>query len=102
VACPPFAEPWTLGPFVETLQLAVDDPSALDLSPVVGALAPLLPEWRNHLPASPPAADAANAARHQLFRAIAEVLEAAELDVVVIEDLHWADPATVEMLAYLA
>lgn len=102
VACPPFAQPWTLGPIVDALRLATDDPSKLVLSPVVGALAPLVPEWRDRLPEAPSSTEGTGAAQPQIFRAIAEVIAAAGVELLAIEDLHWADPATVELLSYLA
>jgi predicted ATPase len=43
--------------------------------------------------------------RERLLRELAEALEAltqAQLGVVVLEDLHWSDPSTVEVLTMLA
>jgi predicted ATPase len=45
------------------------------------------------------------ATRARLFRELAEALEAltqAQLGVLVLEDLHWSDPSTVEILTMLA
>ena len=45
---------------------------------------------------------AAGAQRHQLFGALLSQVSAPEtLDVVVIEDVHWADEATAELLRFL-
>src|SRR5580692_1253587 len=44
----------------------------------------------------------AGAARQELFAALlGQVSEPGTLDVVVVEDIHWADEATVDMLCYL-
>ena len=43
--------------------------------------------------------------RERMFRELAEALEAltqAQLGVLVLEDLHWSDPSTVEVLSMLA
>jgi predicted ATPase len=43
-----------------------------------------------------------NAAREELFRALLrQVSERGTLDVVVVEDVHWADEATVDLLRFL-
>src|ERR1700722_19977430 len=45
----------------------------------------------------------ADAAREQLFDALlTELCEPGPLSVVVIEDVHWADEATLDLLGYLA
>ena len=45
----------------------------------------------------------ADASREQLFDALlAELCEPGPLPVVVIEDVHWADEATLDLLGYLA
>ena len=43
----------------------------------------------------------APATRDELFDALLRQLSAPELDVVVIEDVHWADEATVDLLRFL-
>jgi DNA-binding CsgD family transcriptional regulator/tetratricopeptide (TPR) repeat protein len=44
----------------------------------------------------------AGAAREELFRALlAQVSEAGPLSVLVVEDVHWADEATVDLLRFL-
>ncbi|MEV5960117.1 AAA family ATPase [Kribbella sp. NPDC051952] len=100
-ACPPFRAPYTLGPVVDALRQVTDDVGRLGLSALAGVLRPLFPEWNADLPPLPDPAEDATAARHRLFRAIAEVLERLELSVLVLEDLHWADEATLEFLLYL-
>lgn len=54
VACPPFRVPLTLSPLIDAIHEMVTDPatvSDLGLSPLAGALRPLLGEWSEALPA---------------------------------------------------
>ena len=45
----------------------------------------------------------AGADREELFRALLRQVSAPEvLDVVVVEDIHWADEATLDLLRYLS
>jgi len=45
----------------------------------------------------------AGAGREELFRTLLGILSAPEvLDVVVVEDIHWADEATLDLLRYLS
>lgn len=100
--CPPFREPLTLGVLVDALRAACADIGALALSPLGGALRPLFPEWSEVLPPAPePLAEPA-AARHRLMRALAELLDRLGTDVLIVEDVHWADEAIQEFLVYLA
>jgi DNA-binding CsgD family transcriptional regulator len=103
--CPPFREGLTLGPIVDAARQAVRsgvDVGGLGLSALAGALRPLFPEWADSLPAAPePLADA-GAARHRLMRAFAELLTGLGIRVLVVEDIHWADEATLEFLLFLA
>lgn len=100
-ACPPFRQPFTLGPVVDALRQATDSVAGLELSALAGALRPLFPEWTANLPPLPDPAEDATAARHRLFRALAELLDCLEIAVVVVEDVHWADEATLEFLLFL-
>ncbi|MET9472014.1 AAA family ATPase, partial [Streptomyces sp. NPDC002922] len=103
--CPPFREALTLGPIVDAARQAVPsgaDVAGLGLSALAGTLRPLFPEWADGLPSAPePLADA-GAARHRLIRAFAELLDRLGIDVLVVEDVHWADEATLEFLLFLA
>jgi DNA-binding CsgD family transcriptional regulator/tetratricopeptide (TPR) repeat protein len=45
---------------------------------------------------------AAEAPRHRIFAALLEQLAAAQAPIVVLEDLHWADEATLDLVVYLA
>ena len=100
-ACPPFREPHTLGPVVDAIRQAATGVGGLRLSDLAGALRPLLPEWSASLPPAPEPAEDATAARHRLFRALQELLEALHVGVLVLEDGQWADDATAEFLLFL-
>ncbi|GGM89084.1 LuxR family transcriptional regulator [Lentzea pudingi] len=100
--CQPMREPFPYGPLVDLLR----DTSPLlarvagSLSPIVGALRPLLPELAPLLPPQPPRGDAATE-RHKIFRAVRELLAAYGPLVLVIDDLHWADEGTQDLLRFL-
>ncbi|MGW9031311.1 helix-turn-helix transcriptional regulator [Streptomyces sp. NPDC055722] len=100
--CPPFREPMTLGPIVDAVRQARADVSGLGLTALAGTLRPFFPEWAEGLPDAPePLADA-RAARHRLMRALAELLDRIGIEVLIVEDVHWADEATMEFLLFLA
>ncbi|GIF23230.1 DNA-binding CsgD family transcriptional regulator/tetratricopeptide (TPR) repeat protein [Actinoplanes tereljensis] len=95
--CPPLRESLTLGPIVDAF-LGVERPLLSDLA---GALRPLFPEWAADLPPALPPLDDAKAARHRLFRALDELLRALRVEVLVLEDAHWADEVTLEFLLFV-
>jgi DNA-binding CsgD family transcriptional regulator len=100
--CPPFRRPCTLSPIVDAIRQAAASPPQPGLSGLAGALRPLFPEWSAELPPAPePAADA-TAARHRLFRALDELLVSLRVSVLAVEDVQWADEATLEFLLFLA
>ncbi len=99
VECPPLTEPFPLGPVVDALH--TQPLTSLRASPLVGALRPLLPEWADLLPPAPEPLDDPKAVRHRLFRAIAELIEALGIEILVVEDAHWADSSTLELLVML-
>ncbi|MGX7670725.1 helix-turn-helix transcriptional regulator [Plantactinospora sp. DSM 117369] len=100
-ACRQIREPFPLGPLVEAVRGLGEALAGVELSPVAGALRPLLPELTGMLPPPPePVADRATR-RHQVFRGLVEVLGAVGPAILVIEDLHWADEQSVEFLDYL-
>jgi DNA-binding CsgD family transcriptional regulator len=100
--CPPLRHPHTLGPVVDAVRHATDHVDALRLSPLAGALRPLFPEWAGDLPPAPEPAEDATAVRHRVFRALAELLGGLRVTVLAVEDVHWADEATLEFLLFLA
>lgn len=102
VCCPPFRWPHTLGPVVDGVRAAADGGVArLGLSDLAGALRPLFPEWAADLPPAPEPLGDATADRHRLFRALAELLSHLAVGLLVTEDAHCADDATLEFLLFL-
>ncbi|MFJ7495150.1 ATP-binding protein [Streptomyces sp. NPDC097727] len=100
-ACPELRVPYTLGAVVDAVRDGVGSVAGLGLSGLGGALRPLFPEWADDLPPAPEPMEDATAARHRLFRALAEVLGRLDMAVLVLEDVHWADEATLEFLLFL-
>lgn len=99
--CPPFRQPQTLGPVIDAVRTVANQVSGLGLSPLGGALRPLLPEWSADLPAALEPAEDATAARHRVFRALLELLDRLGIRLLIVEDAHWADDATLEFLLFL-
>jgi DNA-binding CsgD family transcriptional regulator/tetratricopeptide (TPR) repeat protein len=101
-ACPPFRQPYTLGAVVDGVRRAAGQVAGLPLSGLAGALRPLFPEWAADLPPAPEPLPDASASRHRLFRALAELAGCLGTGLLVVEDVHWADDATLEFLLFLA
>ncbi|MFG3435719.1 AAA family ATPase [Nonomuraea sp. NPDC047897] len=95
--CHPMRFPY--GPVVEALR---DASPPRDLNPITGALRPLLPEVAHLLPPAPPPLPDRQVERHRLFRAVLSLLGSLRPITLVIEDVHWVDPDTRELLAFLA
>ena len=88
------------GPFTEALRPHVAIPAALP-EWVVTELARLLPELDRE--AAAPEGEPFDA-RHRLFEAVAAAVGHAARQspvLLVVEDLHWADPATIQMLTHV-
>ncbi|WP_431967942.1 helix-turn-helix transcriptional regulator [Actinacidiphila sp. bgisy160] len=100
-ACPELRVPYTLGAVVDAVRDGLDNVAGLRLSGLGGALRPLFPEWAGDLPPAPEPLEDATAARHRLFRAFVEVLGRFDVAVLALEDVHWADEATLEFLLFL-
>ena len=100
-ASPPVHQPFTLGPLIDALRQAAVGARGLRLSPLAGTLRPLLPEWAADLPSALEPLEDASAARHRLFRALAELLGCLGVTALVVEDAHWADEATLEFLLFM-
>jgi DNA-binding CsgD family transcriptional regulator len=99
--CHQMAEPFPLGPVIAAIA-AMDRPPRAALGPrFLGTLCTLLPEWTGHLPAGPRPATDARARRHSEFRALAALLRDLGPALCVLEDLQWADEATLEFLVFL-
>ncbi|MGW0811154.1 helix-turn-helix transcriptional regulator [Nonomuraea sp. NPDC002799] len=99
--CPDLREPFPLGAVVDGLRLFHDRLSALELSPLAGALRPLFPEWSALLPPALESLADLQETRHRLFRALTELIDALGIEVLVVEDAHWADAATLDWLLML-
>ena len=96
--CHELSEPFPLGPLVDALRgarLSGRQPA------VTGALRPLLPELADRLPEAPAPLGDAGAERHRLFRGLLELLTSFGPSLLLVEDLHWADQATLEFLRIL-
>ncbi|MBB4701032.1 helix-turn-helix transcriptional regulator [Sphaerisporangium siamense] len=100
--CHQIREPFPYGPVFEALRdIAGRLPAAGALNPVIGALGDYLPELAGALPPAPPPLNDPRAERHRVFRAIRALLAAVAPAVLVIEDLHWADEGTRDLLRFL-
>ncbi|MED7950293.1 ATP-binding protein [Streptomyces sp. BE303] len=105
--CHPLREPLAYGPVIDALRrVGPWLPPAERLGASTGALAPLLPDLAGALPPEPPRVEAGTSgAGVQRFRVVSGVrtlLEAVAPAVLVVEDVHWADEATRELLLLLA
>lgn len=87
-------------PLVQALN-GVRNPLCLT-DPRLGALRPLLPSWAHRLPPQPEAPADFRARLQQLLEALVTLLAACGPTVLVIDDLHWADLASLSALAHLA
>ncbi|GII80274.1 LuxR family transcriptional regulator [Sphaerisporangium rufum] len=100
--CHQLREPFPYGPVFEALRdVAGRLPGAGELNPVTGALRGHLPELAGALPPAPQPLDDPRAERHRMFRAIRALLAAVGPAVLAIEDLHWADDGTLDLLRFL-
>jgi DNA-binding CsgD family transcriptional regulator len=98
--CHPLREPFPLGPVVEALAPAGQMLPA-GLPEITGVLRGLLPELAGRLPPAPLDAGDPRVQRHRVFRAVRELLAALGPALLTVEDLHWADTATLELVRYL-
>lgn len=98
--CQRLREPFVLAPIVDALQGLQAQPPALNLGPIAGALRSLLPELAPMLPQDHAPLDSTTTL-HRVFRALRELLGALGPTICVLEDLQWADEATLEFLEFL-
>jgi DNA-binding CsgD family transcriptional regulator len=97
-----------LHPWIEAVGRAVAE---IDAAPLVGALgqnasslAEIVPAARRALPeVGPPTRLGAEDAKLRAFEAFAQVLSliAEDAAVLVLDDMHWADQSSLELLAYV-
>ncbi|MFD5087840.1 AAA family ATPase [Kitasatospora sp. NPDC058406] len=101
--CHPLREPLPFGPVVDALRdAAALLPPPGDLPPSAGALRWVLPDLAPHLPPAPSGGEGLLSGRHLLVQGLRALLGALDDAVLVIEDLHWADDATRDLLLQLA
>ncbi|MFE2728635.1 ATP-binding protein, partial [Kitasatospora sp. NPDC059327] len=105
--CHPLREPLAYGPVIDALRVIGPWlPPVELLGASAGALAPLLPDLAGALPEEAPRAEAGTSApgadRFRVVSGVRTVLEAVAPAVLVVEDVHWADEATRELLLLLA
>ncbi|MEU4066767.1 AAA family ATPase [Streptomyces wedmorensis] len=101
--CHPLREPLPYGPVIDALrEISPWLPRADRLEPSAGVLAPLLPDLARRLPEPPPEGAGPGGQRHRLAAGVRTLLEAVAPVALLVEDLHWADDATRELLLLLA
>ncbi|MFI2031272.1 helix-turn-helix transcriptional regulator [Streptomyces buecherae] len=98
--CQPLREPFPYGPFFDLLR-QLEGQLPRGLNPVCGTLRPYLPELADALPPTPETLHDHQARRHRLFRAVRALLASLGQVVVVVEDLHWADDGTRDLVGFL-
>jgi DNA-binding CsgD family transcriptional regulator/tetratricopeptide (TPR) repeat protein len=100
--CTALREPFPFGSVIDALAgAAAWLPGPERLSPVTGALRPLLPELAEHLPPSLEPLGSARQERHRVFRGVRDLLAGLGPAILVLEDLHWIDNGTRELLRFL-
>lgn len=103
--CHRLREPFPFGPMIDALcstRVPLWGHSTPgEKNPLLGALRPLLPEFGGQLPPEPPALGDARAERYRLFRAMRESLIRPGRVILVLDDLQWADEATLDFLRFL-
>ncbi|HEY0640164.1 MAG TPA: AAA family ATPase, partial [Pseudonocardiaceae bacterium] len=100
--CHPLREPFPFGPVVEALSRTEPGRPPGTLPAITGALRELLPELAHLLPPAPPDTGDPRLRRHRTFRAVRELLAALGPAVLVLEDVHWMDDGTRELVCYLS
>lgn len=100
-ACHAAGDIFPLAPFVDALRGLRFHTSVRALGPVAGSLRPLLPELDRCLPSEPPAVGDPRERRHRQLLGIRNLLDAASPAVLVIEDVHCAEPGTIEALEFI-
>ncbi|WP_084425791.1 ATP-binding protein [Kibdelosporangium aridum] len=96
--CQPLRDPFPYGVIFECLGASADKLTGR-LGAITGALRPYLPELADRLPPEPLGDPAAE--RHRLFRAVRDLITATGRLTLVIEDIHWADEGTRQLLRFI-
>jgi len=101
--CHPLREPVPFGPVIDALSKAARLlPPVHQIPRTAGALATLLPDLADLLPAPPPPAQDAGEERHRRMQGVRSFLTALGPVTLVVEDVHWADEGTRELLLLLS
>ncbi|MFH0518523.1 ATP-binding protein [Streptomyces sp. M41] len=100
-ACHPLREPMPYGPVLDALRGIRAGP-LVDVEPSAGVLREWLPELDDILPPAPSEASEGRPEGYRMVQGVRAVLLAAAPDVLVIEDVQWADEVTRELLLMLA
>ncbi|MDG9701566.1 LuxR family transcriptional regulator [Streptomyces sp. DH37] len=102
-ACPDTPDPVPLGPVADALAGLPHRPGVpgRPLPPVTGAVGLVVPELADRLPRPPESAADPEVRRGLLPRAVGALLAALGDAVLVVEDVHRADPATLGLLHHL-
>ncbi|GAA4837560.1 LuxR family transcriptional regulator [Kitasatospora terrestris] len=100
--CHPLREPLPFGPVVEALRRARPYLAGERPGPGAAVLAPLLPELADLLPDAPAGSATDGELRQLQMRAVHHLLSLMGPVVLVVEDVHWADQATRDLLLLLA
>ncbi|GAA1226465.1 LuxR family transcriptional regulator [Kitasatospora nipponensis] len=101
-SCHPLREPFPYGPVADALRKGAHWLPTDSLPPITGALASLLPDLADRLPVPPVYQEDPRTARHLLVQAVRSFLAAIGPAVLVIEDMHWVDEGTRDLLLLLA
>lgn len=100
--CVRLREPFPYAPLVGALAtLAGQRPPERPLPAAAGVLRTLLPELGTWLPPAPAANGDSRIDRHRTFRAMRELLVALGPTVLLLDDLHWLDQGSFELLRFL-
>ncbi|MEK2494667.1 AAA family ATPase [Kitasatospora purpeofusca] len=100
--CHPLREPLPFGPVADALRAAVPQAAQAGRLPqTVGVLADLLPDVADLLP-RPSGQSEAGGHRTRVAQGVRALLAVLAPVVLVVEDLHWADDATRELVLLLA
>lgn len=101
--CHPLREPVPFGPVIDAFRKAGRLLPRREAIPrTVGALAPLLPDLADRLPPPPPFTSDSGADRYRMMLGVRSFLAALGPVCLVIEDMHWADEVTRELVLTLS